>query len=255
MTRQRQRPSHKLMASAECPYCVGTGSIKTPETFEIDAMRAIRQALHARSLSRLEVVVPADLAVGVLNNRHKELTELEERMDCRIVFSPDPLMKAREFRLNPTFRKGDRPRQGREKAKPVRASLLAPLMAEQAKAAQLARELSQMKPEDLERELNQDPVSAAERADAKDDGKAEKAVAPVVVTAPAPARAPTVWEEAAVLRDLLFRPFTPVTLGGAGPSAGGPALATAPAPAKSPAPAARHHHHRDHHGGRRRRRR
>jgi ribonuclease E len=256
MTRQRQRPSHKLMASAECPYCVGTGSIKTPETFEIDAMRAIRQALHARSLSRLEVVVPADLAVGVLNNRHKELTELEERMDCRIVFSPDPLMKAREFRLNPTFRKGDRPRQGnKEKAKPVRAALLAPLMAEQAKAAQLARELSQMKPEDLERELNQDPVNAPDKGDEKTEAAREKPVPAVAATAPAAPRAPTLWEEAAVLRDLLFRPFTPQAIAAA-PSAGGPALASGPTPATSPTPAARHHHHRDHHpGGRRRRRR
>ena len=27
MTRQRTRPSHKLVASSECPYCVGTGSV------------------------------------------------------------------------------------------------------------------------------------------------------------------------------------------------------------------------------------
>ncbi len=251
MTRQRQRPSHKLVASAECPYCVGTGAIKTAETFEIDCMREIRQMLHSRSLTRLEVVVPADLSVGMLNSRRKELAALEERTDCRIVFNPDSLMKAREFRLNPTFRKGERRRD--EKHQPVRPSLLAPLMVEQAKAIKLAKELAAMKAEDLERELNADPASG----EARDSAAAKAAIEPppkpveVVVVAPAPRKAADVWEEAAVLRRLLFSANGPVLVAPSaapsGPVLGHPPLATERAPATNPP--------RDNHGGRRRRRR
>ncbi|MBA3937525.1 MAG: Rne/Rng family ribonuclease, partial [Planctomycetes bacterium] len=164
MTRQRTRPSHKLLASTECPYCTGTGSIKTTETFEIDCMRAVRQALSGKNLSRLEVVVPQDLALTVLNARHRELHELEERSDCRIVFTADGQIKAREFRLVPTARKGERRDRGQH---PVRPSLLAPLMVEQAKAMTLAKELAAMKPDDLERELEEGSASPQVQAAAQ----------------------------------------------------------------------------------------
>ena len=67
MTRQRQRPSHQMVASQQCPHCGGTGTQKTAETLEIDAMREVRQMLHSRSLSRLEVVCPPDVALHILN--------------------------------------------------------------------------------------------------------------------------------------------------------------------------------------------
>ena len=229
MTRQRQRPSHKLVASAECPYCAGTGSIKTAESFEIDVMRAIHEMLHSRSLTRLELVVPADLSVGILNNRRKELSALEDRTDCRIVVNADSLMKAREFRLNPTFRKGERRRE--EKHQPVRPSLLAPLMIEQAKAIKLAKELAAMKAEDLERELSADPVPGAVRTDPSEQ---PAALAPVVVQQvqiTAPRKAAEVWEEAAILRRLLFSANTPVLVA---PASVQPALASQPAPLINP---------------------
>jgi ribonuclease E len=199
MTRQRTRPSHKLVASAECPYCAGTGSIKTPETFEIDCMRAIRQSLSGKNIARLEVVVPQELAVSVLNARHRELSEIEERNDCRIVFTGDAAVKAREFRLVPTARKGERRERGE---KPVRPSLLAPLMVEQAKAMALAKELAGMKSEDLEREL-ETGIPAGTPAVAPAAAPAAPVAAPV-------RQAPALWEDAAVLRRLLFSPNAPM---------------------------------------------
>ena len=243
MTRQRQRPSHKLVSSAECPYCVGTGSVKTAETLEIDCMRDVRQMLHTRSLSRLEVVMPQDIALAVLNARHKELAELEARTDCRIVFTGDQLMKAREYRLQPTFRKGER---GRERVQPVRPSLLAPLMVEQAKAIQLAKELAAMKPAELERELNADPVPAAERPPQPVAGDPGVQVQPVA--APAAPRAPSVQEESLVLRGLLFSPGRPVAVSTPvpGPADGraGPTLASHAGAAKSSPPHRRRHRRR-----------
>ena len=198
-------------------------------------MREMRQMLHSRSLSRLEVVVPTDLSVGFLNARRRELASLEERTDCRIIFNADSLMKAREFRLVPTFRKGERRKE--EKQQPVRPSLLAPLMVEQAKAIKLAKELAAMKADDLERELNSDPVSGEERdttvakpAEAKPALRAAEAGANVVAVAPpAPRRAPDLWDEASVLRRMLFSPNTTVVVAPAAQVA----LATPPPPATS----------------------
>ncbi len=232
MTRQRQRPSHKLVASSECPYCTGTGSIKTLESMEIDCLREIRQLLHSRSLSRLEVVLPPEVALAILNARHGEISELETKTDCRIVFTGDPLIKAREFRLNPIFRKG--PRQGgrNQGERPVRPSLLAPLLVEQAKAIQLAKELAAMKPAELERELSTDPSDRRDEPKPEERPVEAKAAPVVVVVAAEPKRAPAVWDEAAVLRQLLFGPNQPVavTVSAVGPSPSAAQGAPTPVP-------------------------
>jgi ribonuclease E len=216
MTRQRTRPSHAMVSSVQCPHCVGTGSVKTAESIEIDCMRQLRQMLHTRSVARLEIVLPQDVAIHILNARHQEISELEQRKDCKIVFSGDPSMKAREFRLVPSFHRGQRNERsggGNEKRQSVRPSLLAPLMVEQAKAIQLAKELAAMKPADLERELAEDPISGVIRAPAPAASEAPVEVRQVVVVAPAVARASTVFEDAVVLRRLLFSPNEPVTVG------------------------------------------
>jgi len=198
MTRQRTRPSHIMASSSECPYCVGTGSVKTAEAFEIDTMRAVRALVSGRGLSRLELVVPADLAVGLLNSRHRELIEIEDQYETRIVITGDSLMKAREHRLVPTARKGGG-REGGKKSDPVRPSLLAPLFVERAKALALAKELAKMKPEQIERELAEAEI---QRYVPSEDEPAP--VAPVV-SAPVATGPASVWDEAAVLRRLLFR--------------------------------------------------
>ena len=47
MTRQRTRPSHKMVSLQECPHCAGTGVIKTSETIEIECMRALASFYHS----------------------------------------------------------------------------------------------------------------------------------------------------------------------------------------------------------------
>jgi ribonuclease E len=223
LTRQRTRPSHKLLASAECQYCVGTGSVKTPETLEIECMRSIREALGGKVLTRLEVVLPQDLAIPIMNARHKELAELESQHDCRIVFTGDSLIKAREFRIVPTVRKGSgRP----EKEGPIRPSLLAPLLVEKAKAIALAKEIAQMKSEDLENELEAGEV----RQGGSGEGSGTRAAQAVAqVAAPAPIRPATIWDEAIVLRRMLFSPNNPMPV-----SRPTPELAPVGAPASMP---------------------
>ncbi len=219
MTRQRTRPSHAMVSSVQCPHCVGTGSVKTAESIEIDCMRQLRQMLHTRSVARLEIVLPQDVAIHILNARHQEISELEQRKDCKIVFSGDPSMKAREFRLVPSFHRGQRnERSGagsNEKRQAVRPSLLAPLMVEQAKAIQLAKELSAMKLADLERELAEDPISGVIRAPVPAVAESHVEVRQIVVMQPALVRATTVYEDAVILRRLLFSPNEPVTVAAA----------------------------------------
>ncbi len=90
-----------------------------------------------------------------------------------------------------------------------------------------------MRPADLERELEADPGQRPEHPPAAP-------VAQPAAPAPAPVerRAPTLWEEAAVLRRLLFSANVPVAVGAEtvapvpAPSATRPGLAPAPSPAR-----------------------
>lgn len=109
-----------------------------------------------------------------------------------------------------------------------------------------------MKADDLERELNSDPIAG----EARDSAAAKEAIEPtprpveVVVVAPPVRTAPEVWEEAAVLRRLLFSANQPVVVAPsslAQSGAGQTALASTPAQATNPP--------RNNNGGRRRRRR
>ena len=250
MSRSRTRPSHKLLSSQECQWCSGTGSIKTGETFEIDLMRSVRQTLHSRSLAKLEVVVPADLAVTVQNNRRKEFAELEERTDCKLVVTGDALMKVRDFRCVPTFRKGERATRDKQgqRVQAVRASLLAPLMVEQAKAIKLAKELAAMKSEEIERELNAEPGEKIEKPEPAE--KQEKIAAPVVqvqtIVVQAPVAPPTVWDDAAVLRRMLFSPNSPVVVA---PATAAPRPIAPAQPAPVPAERTRDGQQRQRSGG------
>src|SRR5690606_2296660 len=130
-----------------------------------------------------------------------------DQYETRIVVTGDSLMKAREHRLVPTARKGGG-REGGRKSDPVRPSLLAPLFVERAKALALAKELAKMKPEQIERELAEAEIQRQPSQPVEDD-------APVAAPAPmAPALSgpATVWDEAAVLRRLLFRPSQPMAV-------------------------------------------
>ena len=111
-------------------------------------------------------------------------------------------------------------------------------MVEQAKAIQLAKELAAMKPADLERELSEDPISQADRP-ARPAAESSAPAAAAAAVTPAAARAPTVFEEAIILRQLLFSVSTPVRVVAAAPAGsnahrpgtGSHALASASAPA------------------------
>ena len=214
MTRQRRRPSHRLVAAAECPYCAGTGAMKTIETIAIESMRAIRAELNRQPVSRVEIIAPTEVAIGVLNARAAEIAELESEYGCRIQISGDSLMRLRSFRVQATPKKrrsrGRRRSNDDQISEPVRPSLLAPFLEQQSEIATKARELMERRPRDLERELY------TELDQITTPSQPNKPSAPTTVSPNQPAaipRAPQLWEEAAGLRSLLFSQPSPQRIG------------------------------------------
>jgi ribonuclease E len=78
MTRQRIRPSLKRSVYHDCPYCEGTGQVKTCESMSIDVMRMLQLAAHRENVQRIQVRVAEDVAHYLLNKKRKEISQLEE---------------------------------------------------------------------------------------------------------------------------------------------------------------------------------
>ncbi len=78
MTRQRVRPGLKRSTYRECPYCHGTGVVKTPESMGIEVVRTLMLAAHRQQVASVTVTVAEDVAEFLNNRKRRELTRLEE---------------------------------------------------------------------------------------------------------------------------------------------------------------------------------
>jgi ribonuclease E len=78
MTRQRMRPSLKRNVSTDCPYCHGTGQVKTVESMSLEVMRLLQLAAHREHVVRIEIRVAAEVAAYLLNRKRLEITRLEQ---------------------------------------------------------------------------------------------------------------------------------------------------------------------------------
>jgi ribonuclease E len=87
MTRQRIRPSLKRSIYQDCPYCQGSGQVKTCESMSIDVMRMLLLAAHRDNVRRIQVRVHEDVAAYLSNRKRKEIARLEETTGTQILIS------------------------------------------------------------------------------------------------------------------------------------------------------------------------
>lgn len=84
LTRQRMRPSLERTLADECPYCGGTGQVKTVESVALDIMRLVQLAMHHRRVDRLEVTAPPAVCEYLQNRRRRALVQVEEETGKRM---------------------------------------------------------------------------------------------------------------------------------------------------------------------------
>jgi len=90
MTRQRMRPSLERSSFMECPHCVGSGLIKTPESMSLDVMRQLSLAASQDDIAQIEVTVHPTVGHYVNNRKRRTLVRLEERTAKQIMVISDP---------------------------------------------------------------------------------------------------------------------------------------------------------------------
>ena len=100
LSRQRLNPSLTESQFEICPHCAGLGRIRTSDAMSILVLRAIEaEGIKGRRGQQLIAHVSNDVAVYILNNKRKNVSEIETRYGMTILIRVDETLGASSFRI------------------------------------------------------------------------------------------------------------------------------------------------------------
>lgn len=100
ISRQRTHSSFFESNYKVCPFCHGKGLIRTIESSCVLILRSIEEEGIKNRASVVNVFVPSDVAIYILNNKRDALIDLEKRYKIQIIISADNEMKCvDDFRI------------------------------------------------------------------------------------------------------------------------------------------------------------
>lgn len=102
MTRQRSKSSLLQTIFTQCPYCSGSGMVKTHETISIDIERLLKKAIHHGQQYALKLVVHPELNKH-LNGDKKYWLQLAEESNAHLEFSTSDEMHINDFHFYSTL--------------------------------------------------------------------------------------------------------------------------------------------------------
>jgi ribonuclease E len=89
MSRQRLRPSLGEASQIVCPRCEGHGSIRGVESLSLSALRLVEEHAMKDSTGQVLVQAPPTVANFLLNEKRRQLTEIEARHDVNVIVVAD----------------------------------------------------------------------------------------------------------------------------------------------------------------------
>jgi len=89
MTRQRLRPSLQHVTHEACPTCQGTGQVKSIEALVLSVVRRLKSILSREGIGEVRVKLAPAVAMSVLNQKRKDLADMEEAHEVRILILAD----------------------------------------------------------------------------------------------------------------------------------------------------------------------
>ncbi|MCC6848060.1 MAG: Rne/Rng family ribonuclease [Deltaproteobacteria bacterium] len=93
ISRQRLRPAAVASSYIACPMCEGHGSVRTPESAALGTLRKIHHRVAEGDVAQMNVTLPRDVAMYLLNQKRDDLATLERRYSARInIVVSDELM-------------------------------------------------------------------------------------------------------------------------------------------------------------------
>ncbi|GAA0709241.1 Rne/Rng family ribonuclease [Dokdonella soli] len=89
MSRQRLRPSLGESTQIICPRCEGHGRIRGVESLSLSALRLVEEHAMKDSTGQVLVQAPPTVANFLLNEKRRQLTEIEARHDVNVIVVAD----------------------------------------------------------------------------------------------------------------------------------------------------------------------
>ncbi len=99
MSRQRLRPGMLEASTDICPVCQGAGTIRSTESTAIQVMRDIEDQAVKGPNSTITVTLPTDVAVYILNNKRRDLSELETRLEVTVEITADAALHRPNYKI------------------------------------------------------------------------------------------------------------------------------------------------------------
>ncbi|MBE6452448.1 MAG: Rne/Rng family ribonuclease [Alphaproteobacteria bacterium] len=103
LSRQRIHSAFWESNYQTCPHCQGKGIIRTTESSAVYVLRAIEEEGIKNRSSKINVYVPSDIAIYILNQKRKMLADLEQKYKMTVIISADSTIKCvSDFRVERT---------------------------------------------------------------------------------------------------------------------------------------------------------
>ncbi|OEY67145.1 ribonuclease E [Marinobacter sp. X15-166B] len=99
MSRQRLRPSLGETRSEVCPRCEGQGTIRGIESLALSIMRLIYEEASKDKTNEVHAVVPIAVATFLLNEKRKQLADIEARQEVTILVVPAPHLETPHYEI------------------------------------------------------------------------------------------------------------------------------------------------------------
>ena len=89
MSRQRLRPSLSETTSKICPRCKGQGVIRGTRSLSLSILRLVEEEAQKENSVEIRTIVPVSVGTFLLNEKRKEILEIEKRHNIHVVVVPN----------------------------------------------------------------------------------------------------------------------------------------------------------------------
>ena len=103
MTRQRSRESLTQTIFTNCPYCNGSGMIKSHESISVEIERAVKKLISQQQQFGLELISHPDLDHYLGHQDKEHLRKLAEKMNAELCFDNNDNLHLNEFQFYSTI--------------------------------------------------------------------------------------------------------------------------------------------------------
>lgn len=97
MTRQRSRESLAQTIYTACPYCIGSGLVKTHESVSVEIERALKKVIHLHSQFALKLIVHPELNKYLDSGDKDYFTKLAGKSNAHLEFALNDNLHLNEF--------------------------------------------------------------------------------------------------------------------------------------------------------------